>query len=143
MRTPDLLSEVILIDETNTATSTSSPFHDPDEARALSTSFQGGNNGCGRGGYRGSYQASRGRGGMWKRPSTEPVTYCEGCKLQGHIVENCPKHCSFCWEHGHLIDNCFKQKWANEQRFSKRNKEKEDYRSSHEYRPSFDSPFKN
>ena len=55
------------------------------------------------------HQTGRGREGKRKRPLSEPGTYCEGCKLEGHMVENCPKCCTFCKERGHLIDDCFKQ----------------------------------
>jgi gag-polypeptide of LTR copia-type len=149
MRTVDLIAEVTIIDDSNVAASSSTPssFHGT-EARALATSlsssYRGGHQ---RGGYRGSYRggSNRGRGGNNNRSVRRPFDteqYCEGCEKRGHVVEECPLKCNYCKERGHLIENCFKQKWANQQKFSKRSdgnddNDKEDFGP---YTPSFQRP---
>ena len=102
LKPSDLFAEVILIDEANITNITSTSQYS-ELARALITTFN-----------------HDGNQNKQKRPSFHRQDICEYCQMQGHIVEDYPKICRFCHEHGHLIEHCFKQRWVNEQRFSKR-----------------------
>lgn len=141
MKTADLLAEVTLIDDSSTP-----PTNDSwDQARAFTTSFNGGyQGGHNRGGYRGGYRG-RGNGSRGtapynplrrERPALDP-DICEGCKKSGHIVEECPLKCNYCHERGHLIEDCLKTRWVNEQCFSRR-KNGNGNRGDVDYRPLFE-----
>jgi hypothetical protein len=152
MRTVDLIAEVTIIDDSNLAASSSTPssFQGTDArayATSLPSSYRGGHQ---RGGYRGSYRGgnsggrggNNNRGGRHLRPAFDTEVSCEGCQRRGHVVEECPLKCNYCKERGHLIENCFKQKWANEQKFSKRNDHNDDNGKEEfgPYAPSFQRP---
>ena len=126
LKPSDLFAEVILIDEANVSTSTSSQ---PESAKALTTSFNSG---------------GKGKQNKWKRDVSFHVgEQCEGCQMPGHVVENCPKKCRFCFERGHVFDDCLKRRWVDEQRFSKRSEgEGNESRKRKRYSPSFEHPFK-